>query len=121
MLSRAHATASASASASAPDTTTDDNKNDRFYPPDFSNPVEVFPLDTELRREIGAAVDREMHRELGDALAAATVAPGTALHPDVAAVREKVVAEGEAAGVGRVNFDDASASYSSFTNMELVR
>ncbi|CAB1102775.1 unnamed protein product [Ectocarpus sp. CCAP 1310/34] len=94
---------------------------DEFHP-ELSDPVEVFPLDTELRREIGAAVDAEMHRDLGPALAAATVAPGTALHPDVAAVHERVVEEEQARVAGmRVNFDDASASYASFTNMELLR
>ncbi|CAM9685874.1 unnamed protein product, partial [Scytosiphon promiscuus] len=121
------AQAQTSASASAAATATSDNKEDddagvdRLSPPEFSNPVEVFPLDTELRREIGAAVDREMHRELGAALAAATVDPGAALHPEVADRREQAVAEGKAAGTGGVNFDDAAASYSSFTNMELVR
>lgn len=94
---------------------------DKFHP-ELSNPVEVFPLDTELRREIGAAVDAEMHRDLGAALAAATVAPGTALHPDVAAVHERVVEEEQARAAGmRVNFDDASASYASFTDMDLLR
>lgn len=92
------------------------------FQPELSDPVEVFPLDTELRREIGAAVDAEMHRDLAAALAAATVAPGTALDPDVAAVHERVVEEEQArvAGVS-VNFDDASASYVAFTDMELLR
>ncbi|CAM9168705.1 unnamed protein product [Ectocarpus sp. 12 AP-2014] len=94
---------------------------DKFHS-ELSNPVEVFPLDTELRREIGAAVDAEMHRDLGPALAAATVAPGTALHPDVAAVHERVVEEEQARVAGmRVNFDDASTSYASFSNMEVLR
>lgn len=83
----------------------------------------MFPLDTDLRREIGAAVDTEMHRELTREIAAATVEPGTALDPDVAAVHEKVAAVPTAAttGVSRVTFDDTATSYASFTNLELLR
>lgn len=89
----------------------------------FSGPVEVFPMDTELHREIGAAVDAEMHRELSREIAAATVEPGTALHPDIAAVHERVAAVPTAAtaGVSRVSFDDTTTSYASFTNLELLR
>ena len=85
--------------------------------------MEVFPLDTELHREIGAAVDTEMHRELTREIAAATVEPGTALDPDVAAVHEKVAAVPTAAttGVSKVTFEDTAASYASFTNLELLR
>lgn len=105
-------------------------------PLQFSNPVEAFPMDTDLRREIGAAVDTDMHRELGATIAAATAAPGAALHPDVAAVHEKVVAGEEktepheagtasgaaaATGVPMVKFDDTATSYASFSNMELFR
>lgn len=95
--------------------------------PRILNPVEAFPMDTELRREIGAAVDTEMHRKLGATVAAATAAPGAALHPDVAAVHERVVAEEETAaaaavsGVPMVNFDDTAVSYASFSNVELLR
>ncbi|CAN0086643.1 unnamed protein product [Pylaiella littoralis] len=95
--------------------------------PQILNPVEAFPMDTELRREIGAAVDTEMHRKLGATVAAATAAPGAALHPDVAAVHERVVAEEETAaaaavpGVPMVNFDDTAVSYASFSNVELLR
>lgn len=103
--------------------------------PQCSNPVEAFPMDTDVRREIGAAVDTEMHRELGATVAAATAAPAAALHPDVAAIHKKVAAEEKVeanaeataaaaaavTGVPAVNFDDSAASYASFSNMELLR
>lgn len=80
-------------------------------------------MDTELRREIGAAIDTEMHRKLTEEIPATT-----ALHPDVAVAHEEVApveataaAAVAAGGVSRVNFDDTAASYASFTNTELLR
>ena len=73
---------------------------------DRSSLSDDFPLDTEL------------HRELGAAIAAAT--PPGVVHPDVDAdADEETLREG--ASTGALDFDDTAASYTSFTNMELIR
>lgn len=65
-----------------------------------------FPLDTELHRELGAAI--------------AAAAPQGVVHPDADAdVEEETIREG--ASRGALDFNDTAASYMSFTNMELIR
>ncbi|CAM9371488.1 unnamed protein product [Laminaria digitata] len=69
--------------------------------------ADAFPLDTEL------------HRELGAAIKAAAVTPGV-VHPEPDAdLEEEVVKAG--ASTSALDFNDTAASYTSFTNVELIR
>lgn len=66
---------------------------------------DTFPLDTELHRELGAAI-------------AAAVTPGV-VHPDPDADAEEALPAG--ASTTALDFNDTAASYTSFTNLELIR
>lgn len=70
-----------------------------------SNLADALPLDTELHRELGAAI-------------AAAATPGV-VHPDPDADSEEVLKAG--ASTSALDFNDNAASYTSFTNLELIR
>lgn len=65
-------------------------------------------------------LDPALHRDLGAAIAAASTTPPVVAEEEVRVEEHEEVAEEEVASAA-INFNDAAASYSSFSTTELVR